>query len=33
MIVHPLRDGTLGGSFVSAIVNGVPLGKSERAAK
>jgi hypothetical protein len=29
IVVHPLRDGAVGGSFVSAVVNGVRLGNGE----
>jgi hypothetical protein len=32
LVVHPLRDGSSpGGSLVSVIVNGVPLGKADKA--
>lgn len=26
LVIHPLKDGTNGGSFVSASINGVPIG-------
>ena len=29
MTIHPLKDGSAGGSFMKATVNGKPLGRSE----
>ncbi len=31
MVIHPLKDGTAGGSFVRTTVNGQPLGRNDRA--
>jgi hypothetical protein len=32
MKIHPLKDGSAGGSFMSATVNGKPLGRNEQRA-
>jgi hypothetical protein len=33
IVIHPLKDGTTGGSLVSATVNGVPVGQAVPAAQ